>query len=232
MGFLKRFWLPIGIVILLVLLAQRFPGALDENGNVASIIYALMLLALIGPGAFYTFRRFPGRSFRHLLLWGVLFILIFAVAAYREQLATIGNHLMGQLVPSEPRGSAGGEIVLTRATDGHFYADAFVNGKRVRFLVDTGASRVVLSQDDAERIGLDPASLHYTQPVGTANGMAMNAAVRLDYIMLGNIRVEDVRAGVTRSGAMDGSLLGMSFLERLGGYRIEGDTLYLWVKEK
>ena len=88
------------------------------------------------------------------------------------------------------------------------------------------ARDVLLSQADARRVGIDPWSLSYTQLFRTASGTARGAAVTLPEIVVGMIRVTDVNASVSE-GPMDGSLLGMSFLDRLSGYDVNGDTLTL-----
>lgn len=220
------------VVLLIALLSSRFPGSLDNDFTVANIVRALMVLLLVGPGVFYAYRGQGSKALRNALLWVAIFAGVFVVMAYREEAAEVASHLQGQLIPSEPRSGKMGEAVLTRAEGGHFYADAYVNGQRVRFMVDTGASRVVLSYEDAQRIGLDPASLSYTMAVSTAAGLTMNAAAKLDYVMIGQLRIDGVKAAVAKPGMMDGSLLGMSYLERLDGYQIKGNTLRLWKEEE
>ena len=96
----------------------------------------------------------------------------------------------------------------------------------IRFLVDTGASEVVLSPRDAERLGFDLKSLNFNRIYQTANGTVTGAPVRLEEIRIGPIVVSDVRASVN-GAEMKRSLLGMSFLGRLGGYRVNGDVLTL-----
>ena len=103
---------------------------------------------------------------------------------------------------------------------------AEVNGVPVQFLVDTGASVVTLSRDDAERAGLNPEGLSFSQRFNTANGTAFGAPVRIQRLSIGGIVLNDVRGAVMESG-LTGSLLGMSFLERLSSYAVEGDTLTL-----
>ncbi|MEX1107962.1 MAG: TIGR02281 family clan AA aspartic protease, partial [Dongiaceae bacterium] len=139
---------------------------------------------------------------------------------------TLKDQITGAVMPSAGTSGADGSIEFQRANDGHFHVDAEVEGVLIRFLVDTGASEVVLSQADAERLGFDIAALEYTQRYNTANGIVWGAPVRLREMRLGDIVVEDVRASVN-SGEMDGSLLGMSFLSKLSGFSVEGDRLIL-----
>ena len=114
-----------------------------------------------------------------------------------------------------------------RRLSGEFAVAAKVNGARVTFLFDTGASVVVLTAADARRAGIDTRGLDFDVPVTTANGAAMAAEVRLDSIEVGPIVMRNVRALVARPGALEESLLGMSFLERLKSYAVERGRLIL-----
>ena len=101
-----------------------------------------------------------------------------------------------------------------------------LNGEAVEFMVDTGATQIALSLSDAERIGLDPETLSYSQMVATANGTAFAAPVRIDSIEIGGITDRDVAASVT-DAPMDISLLGMSYLSRFARVSFEGEVMVL-----
>jgi aspartyl protease family protein len=107
---------------------------------------------------------------------------------------------------------------ITKSTDGHYWAEANVNGSAVRFLVDTGATAVSLSPEDARRLGFDPATLTYGYKVTTASGEARAAKVQLTSVSVGGARVEAVDAYVIEKG-LDQSLLGMSYLGRLSTFQ-------------
>jgi aspartyl protease family protein len=127
---------------------------------------------------------------------------------------------------TENAGWMAGETVLDREADGHFYAHAAVESRDARFLVDTGASVVALTGDDARAIGLawDESDL---VPIGRgANGTVYGVPVRLAEIRLGGFEERDVEAAIIPEG-LDVSLLGQSFLSRLPGVRIEGDRMVL-----
>jgi aspartyl protease family protein len=117
-------------------------------------------------------------------------------------------------------------IVLPRARDGHYYMTLDINGVDVEFVVDTGASQVVLTQQDAVRIGLDPISLSYLGTANTANGTVRTAAVRLNTVSVGGITDEGVRA-VVNGGDMNGSLLGMTYLNYFDSITIKDGELIL-----
>jgi aspartyl protease family protein len=116
---------------------------------------------------------------------------------------------------------------LKAGQNGHFFVKAEINGKTVKVLVDTGASAVALSYEDAKDIGLRPGSLDFNVPVSTANGVAKAAGVNLDKIEIDGVRVSDVQGLVMPEGVMRGSLLGMSFLGKLKSFKVEDGVLYL-----
>jgi aspartyl protease family protein len=109
---------------------------------------------------------------------------------------------------------------------GHFLVEAKVDGAPVRFMVDTGASLVVLSPEDAKRAGLHVRDHHFTQKLHTAGGIVRAAPVTLREVRIGHLTVRNVEATVNEQ-PLDTSLLGMTFLSRLDGYRVEGDKLIL-----
>lgn len=121
--------------------------------------------------------------------------------------------------------TSGGAVRLTRRADGHFYANAKVNGHSIEFLVDTGASGIALSYKDAQRAGIDVnRSDFYTVGEG-ASGPVKGQVVRIDEIKLGQERAAQV-PGIVMDGGTQ-SLLGQSFLERFGSVEIRGDTMTL-----
>ena len=116
---------------------------------------------------------------------------------------------------------------LKADTNGHYFAEADINGTSVAVMVDTGATGVALSYDDAEKVGLHPHGLDFDTPIATANGVVKAARVQLRRVEVDNVRVRDVEGLVLPDGAMRGSLLGMSFLSRLSSFKIENGVLYL-----
>ncbi len=124
------------------------------------------------------------------------------------------------------RGTSG-QGRLVKAADGHFWAQAEVDGSPVRFLVDTGSSAVALTPADASRIGIDVSHLVYDRPVFTAaGGDEKAAAVVLDHVAISGARVERVSALIMRSG-LPTSLLGMSYLGRLSSFSATPEALTL-----
>ena len=123
--------------------------------------------------------------------------------------------------PADVRPGSG---LVAKAADGHFWADAEVNGKPVRFLVDTGATAVALTPEDAERLGIRTADLKPGYNVTTVGGSARASAVTLASVSINGARLDNVQAMVVADG-LDVSLLGMSYLGRLTRFEATRDTL-------
>jgi aspartyl protease family protein len=116
---------------------------------------------------------------------------------------------------------------LEAGSNGHFETKARINHRSVSVLVDTGASAVALSYEDAESVGLKPRNLDFNVKVSTANGEGTAARVMLTNVEIGGVRVRDVEGLVLQKGAMRGTLLGMSFLGRLKSFSVEDGKLVL-----
>jgi aspartyl protease family protein len=226
--------LPIVVGIALALLAglvlyldAQYPGTLSDRDNQIDLVSRLAIVALM-IGSLIVMLRSERFSYvvRSFLVWGGLGLALIVGYSYWEELAPIAQRVGGNLFPAEPRVLSPGTVALRTGTGRHFRAVAEVNGQRVQFLVDTGASDVALTRDDARRIGIDPNGLTYDVPYRTANGTSFGARVRIDRIKIGDIVIDDV-AGSVASGELGQSLLGMSFLRRLTGFEVRGDEMIL-----
>lgn len=135
----------------------------------------------------------------------------------------------GPVAPAQASSAVAGENVLTLDGDlvGHFTAHPSLDGRRIRMLVDTGATYVALSYEDAMMIGLKVEPRDFTVRLSTANGVASAARTRIGEVKLGEITVRNVDAIVAQRGAMRTSLLGMSFLKRLKGFEVSKGRLTL-----
>jgi aspartyl protease family protein len=116
---------------------------------------------------------------------------------------------------------------LKAGNGGHYVVDARINGSGIKVIVDTGATAVALSYEDAERVGLKPKTLEYSVPVATANGVSKGAPVTIRKIEIDGVRVSDVEGIVLQQGALNGTLLGMSFLSKLRSFSVEDGVLTL-----
>ncbi len=191
----------------------------DNPDDVARLFYLLILL--LGVLGFFAIgaRQRLGATLQQLLIWALIFAMVIIAYGFRDTLT-------GQLFPGRTTSAPGGGIEIGRASDGHFHATLRVNGAPVRFIVDTGASEVVLSREDAERVGIDPARLAYDGRAVTANGTVATARVMLDEVAFGDRIERRVPAAVT-AGELPFSLLGLTFLDRFARIEIEGDRMRL-----
>lgn len=128
---------------------------------------------------------------------------------------------------SAPQGIGYGKVELRADRAGHYTATVEIDGRSIPMLVDTGATTVALRSEDAQALGRRPAPSEFTIPISTANGTVFAAPVRLPEVRLGSLRATDVAALVLKPGMTDRSLLGMSFLRKLGGFEVASGTLIL-----
>jgi aspartyl protease family protein len=188
-----------------------------DGDTTARLIYLGLLLAALGGWVIAEFRGRMGFALRTAMAWGMIFLGVMAGYGLWQDMRT-------DVIPRQAV-MDGGEITLPRAADGHYYLTLDIAGTPLRFMVDTGATNVVLSRDDARKLGFDPATLMYLGEAQTANGIVRTARVELQDVRLGPYADPTLRAYVN-DGDMDGSLLGMDYL---GRYRIEiaGDRMVL-----
>lgn len=182
-----------------------------------SLVYLGLLAAVIGS---YTIVRYRGRMgvmLQHATLWGLIILgVVAAIGLWGDIRHTIAPVQRVQ----------NGVIEVPRAPDGHYYVTAEVNGTPIRMIVDTGATDMVLSHQDAEAAGIDLSGLTYFGKAATANGTVRIAPVRLDTISLGPVTDQDFRAFVSE-GEMPGSLMGMTYLQNFSKIEIENGALVL-----
>ncbi len=207
-----------------IYLIGRFPEAVEGEGKI-NLVHSLAVLAFLGGSAILHRRAMKtSHVFLSILAWLAVGVVLFTGYSYRYELAQIRDRLLGELIPSGGIEVSGGAVSIRADKSGHFVVEAVVDGVPVRFLVDTGASDVVLSPGDAARLGFDVKSLAFTRPYRTANGLVFGAPVRLGRVSIGPITMTGVRASVN-GAPMKRSLLGMSFLSRLSGYDVSRETM-------
>jgi aspartyl protease family protein len=222
--FFRRFFFLAACVLLLLFALVSFVPPRQWNGfEQASLLrYGLIALAvLLGLAA--SQKSLP-RLAGEIGLWLVLMMLLVAGYGYRFELRAAADRIVADLVPSRARNVGHGTVSFARGDDQQFWIDASVDGQPVRFLLDTGASGVVLNRADAERLGFRWNALAFTQHFETANGPTRGAPVQLRQIRIGSISFDRVPATVNE-GELRHSLLGMRLLERLGAIEIRNDTL-------
>lgn len=170
--------------------------------------------------------------------WLLVSLVGIATVVWFDELKAGVSHTLAVYMPDrappprinsaeEPDRSSPGMVELHAGAHGHFSASARINGRPVPVLVDTGASMVALSYEDAESAGIYVRPGDFTARVRTANGIAKVAPVMLDSVSIGDITLYDVRAAVSEPGRLGTTLLGMTFIGRLSRAEMRGDVLIL-----
>jgi aspartyl protease family protein len=193
-----------------------------DGDAVARLLYLGLLGGVIGGYFLLNNRHRLGAMAQQAAIWGLIFVGV--VAGYGLWSDIRRDVMPRQAVFTEDGGAP--RIEAPRAADGHYYLTLEISGTPVTFVVDTGASDVVLSREDARRVGINPDDLSYLGRAGTANGMVRTARVTLNDVRLGPIQDDRLTAWVSQ-GEMPGSLLGMAYLDRFGRIEIADGRLVL-----
>ena len=204
-----------------------FPGRMSpREDNYLYVVGLVAMLAMVSSGLIFVRRINLGEVIRNISIWTGLAVVLLLGFTYRSELTGIYYRVIGELVPGQAIILEGNTIILSVSRDGHFYANGKANGKKLRFMIDTGASDVVLSPVDASRIGIDVEKLQFTKTYQTANGIGLGAPYRLNSLAIGSLEYAKFAVSVNKSDMVT-SLLGMSFLERLQSFEFRGSKLYL-----
>lgn len=203
---------------------MNFGGFNSEDWS--SFIYLALLLIYLSSSIIFRSHLKTSQLVKQFMAWTGFALVVLILYSFRYEFKSIKNRVLVELFPTNAVQISTNQISIAIADDGHFHMDANVNNLPIRFLIDTGASSVILSLNDAKRIGIDTNRLNYNRVYNTANGKVMGAVINLAKIEIGGMVFKDVAATVNNSD-MDVSLLGMSFLNRFQKYEFFQDKLIL-----
>ncbi len=206
-----------GCASLLVWAVNPYIAAMNTD-QFMNLAFLVLLGTAIAGSYFVANRDNLGKTAQFGAIWGLIFLGV--IAAYGLW-GDVSRDLSGEFSVAD-----GQVITVPQARDGHYYLTLDINDTPVNFVVDTGASMMVLTQRDAARIGIDPSELRYLGSANTANGVVRTADVWLDKVALGPLVDAGVRASVNQ-GDMEGSLLGMSYLDGFSTIQFSGGVLTL-----
>jgi aspartyl protease family protein len=171
---------------------------------------------------------------RQILFFAIAILVVASVVPrFAERFGTAPVSSGGPVAAAAPvvapvsRTSGPRSVEIARDSRGHFAVDGVVDGRRVSFMVDTGASLIALTRNDAARLGIHPAQRDYTVQVSTANGVTRAARVTLGMVEIGGVIVRDVDALISPDEALSENLLGLSFLSRLRRFEYREGRLVL-----
>ena len=230
----RFFWIIIGLLglLLILLIASGDTGTTlgFESNTLATVSVSAVWAILIGSTLFGSGSNFAN-TLKQLAIWTGIILLLMAGYVFRYDLQDLGSRFSGGIIPGSPisvtNENGRTQVVLIRAENGHFEANAGVNGKSIRFLVDTGASAIVLSATDAQKAGINLNELNYSIITQTANGTGRSARAQIDNLYLGGIERTNLTVMVAQPGKLSQSLLGQQFMESLSSYEKRGDRLTL-----
>ncbi|MBO9432987.1 TIGR02281 family clan AA aspartic protease [Ruegeria sp. R13_0] len=190
-----------------------------DTDNVMRLVY----LSVLGTAVVFWFlaqnRQSLNKTLQQVMAWVFIFVGVVAVVGLWEDIRTTVG-------PAPQMTVTGESIEVPRSADGHYYLPVQVNGEPITFLVDTGASQIVLSDKDARRAGIDPNQLNYFGRALTANGEVRTAPVRLDTLTVGPITDQNVSAWINE-GDLHKSLLGMDYLHRFSNIQFTDGRMIL-----
>lgn len=204
----------------------------DLNADdTANAIYLVIMLAFLVSGVLLNKRMKISEFLKSLFLWTIIILFLVLLYSFRYDFYKIKDRILGELDPSRPVKTSSESISINISSDHHFYIDLKVNGKPIKFMIDTGASNMVLSVDDAKKAGIDVKNLKYNQIHQTANGKTFGASAILEEVAVNDeIKIKNVPVSVN-SGEMSNSLLGMRFLrDNFLRYEFYQDRLVLYTK--
>lgn len=191
----------------------------DNPDETARLIYLVVLGAMLIGYFASDFRHKLNQNLQMAAIWLLIFMAAIAAYSFRD---VIG----GEIFRATPVAGAEGGIGIRRSEDGHFYMVLQANGQNIEFVVDTGASDIVLTQDDARMAGINMAALSFSGEASTANGIVPIADARLDSLNVPGFFLNNVLVSVN-GGDLDRSLLGMTYLNRFSKIAIEGERMVL-----
>ena len=190
-----------------------------DGDSIARVAYLGLLGAAVVAWFISQNRQTLNKTLQQAMAWVFIFIGVVAVVGLWEDIrSTVG--------PAPQMTVTGDTIEVPRAQDGHYYLPVDVDGQKITFLVDTGASQIVLSENDAKRVGIDPDQLNYFGRALTANGEVRTAPVRLKTLTVGPVTDRNVSAWVNE-GELHQSLLGMDYLHRFSNIQFADGRMIL-----
>lgn len=196
-----------------------------NESDTASLVYSLMLLVLVGSAL--VSRTLPiGQTVKMALGWVGIFALIFLLVSFRPEMKLIWQRITGELGLASAPAVSGEPMTLRKGEDGHFWVKAEVNGRPMRFMVDSGATFTAISTEAARAAGIAPSGLGLKTVIETANGMVEADRATIADLRVGSLAMRDHDVLIS-DGLGDTNLLGMNFLSELESWRVEGSSMIL-----
>jgi aspartyl protease family protein len=216
----------IAVTVGLWLLSRAFPERTLSGMDEARMLQLILIITVAGSGILMSRQFTLKESARNIAIWIAIAAVLVVGYLYRDLFSDFGTRFTSALMPGEPVATGGHTVVLSESDGGSYFATGEVDGQRVRFQVDTGATDIVLSPEDARRVGIDIEALRYDSETSTANGIGHGASYTVNQLSIGPIHFSDVPVSINQA-PMGTSLLGMAFLRRLKSFEFKSGKLLL-----
>lgn len=196
-----------------------------SESDTASLVYSLLLLVLVGSALIS--RTMPIRqTIKMALGWVGIFALIFLLVSFRPEMKLIWQRVTGELGLASAPAISGEPMTIRKSEDGHFWVSAEVNGRPMRFMIDSGATFTAISTEAAKAAGIAPSGLGFKTVIETANGTVEADRATIADLRVGSLAMRDHDVLIS-DGLGDTNLLGMNFLSELESWRVEGSSMIL-----
>jgi len=196
-----------------------------SSQELAQIIFILILIVVTVMG--FSNRKIAlNQILKYLIIWIGIALVAIIIYALRFNVSDIKDQVTTDLFPSRAINKENRQLAISIAQDNHFYIILKINNKEVKFMIDTGASEVIIDKNLAREIGVDLQNLYYDKIFNTANGQVYGASINFEEVDISGVKFRNISASITESD-LPVPLLGMSFLKKFKKYEFYQDKLIL-----
>ncbi len=197
-----------------------------NDSDTQSFVFSLLLLVFLISSLIFRREIALSKALKYLALWTLIALVGVGLYAYRYQFTDFKEKMLEAINPTAVRVNDRGEMVINLSSEGHFFIDVTINGISMRFMIDTGASDIVIDKNQAQKLGINIQDLVFNKRYETANGRSYGASVVLQEVQVGNAKFHNIAASVN-SAELGTPLLGMSFLRQFKKYEFYQERLVL-----
>ena len=191
----------------------------------SNIIYVIILIVLLIMG--FSSKELPLKKFfEYAGLWIMIALVALVSYSYRFEFFEAKDRVLSDLFPSKAINKNHQQLTINVSQDGHYYLNVKIKNFPVRFMIDTGASEVVIDKNLAIKLGYDLKNINYNKVFQTANGEAYGASIYFDEVDVSGIKFYNIQGSITDS-RLATPLLGMTFLQKFYKYEFYRDKLIL-----
>ena len=158
-----------------------------QEHETQNIIYSLVLIVFLSMGLIGRKNLKIQTMLKYAILWFLIIMVIVSLYSYRDHFNEFKNRVISEINPSKARKLSENQIIIKAADDHHFYLKTTINDQEIIFMIDTGASDIVMSTDDAKKIGIDIDKINFNKRYQTANGVVFGGSTKIDKIIIADV---------------------------------------------